>query len=133
MILKTWPDGFVLNMDPRREDPLFYYLERDEWSSAIGLQVLPLYREKTEVDVEISVFDEHRPRELALDRAAREALYVRAVPVLIEHHPHWKRVRLAGTNLEAVIRSDGLAKALREKGFEPEGGAPRGTFVWRHS
>jgi hypothetical protein len=34
-VLKGWPDGYMLDMDPRREDPLFYYRTED-WSEAIG-------------------------------------------------------------------------------------------------
>ena len=54
--IKEWPDGYLLSMDPRREDPLFYYMKRDDWEHAIGLEVLPLYEERAAVEVTISVW-----------------------------------------------------------------------------
>lgn len=92
--LERWSDGYVLDMDPRREDPLFYYRREDDWSGAIGLEVLPLYRERDSEEIELSVFEDHRERELRLSDTERQLLYVRAVPALAGRHDRWKRMLL---------------------------------------
>ena len=127
--LERWSDGYILDMDPRREDPLFYYRRQDDWSGAIGFEVLPLYRERDSEEVEVSVFADHRARELRLNETERELLYVRAVPALAGLHDHWKRMLLKGVNLGAVLRSGSLADELLRVGFV-QGATDDVTALW---
>ena len=61
--IQAWPDGYSLDMDSRRQDPLFYYRNGDDWENAIGFEVLPLYEERSARDVSISVWAGHRDRD----------------------------------------------------------------------
>jgi hypothetical protein len=116
-VIESWPDGWILNMDPRREDPLFYYLHGDDWSHAIGIQVLPLYQERTAPRVAISVFSKHRDREMSLDTAERERMYERALPALAARHESWSEIRLTATDLPAILKSGSVARELERLGF----------------
>ena len=116
-ILERWPDGFILDMDPRREDPLYYYRREDDWSGAIGFEVLPLYRERDSEQVELSVFEGHRERELELSDTERELLYSRAVPALAGRHDSWKRISLKAVSLGVVLGSGSLADGMLQVGF----------------
>ena len=118
--IQRWEDGYILDMDPRREDPLFYYRREDDWSEVIGFEVLPLYEERTAERVEISVFADHRGREMELETSRREEVYVRVLPALIAHHESWKHVLLRGDDLEVVLESGSLLRELRRLGFDPE-------------
>ena len=129
-ILRKWSDGHVLNTDDRREDPLFYYLMRKEWTKAIGFQVLPLYEEATAEQVEISIFVKHRQSESALCEAERELMYVRSIPILAEFHRKWKRITVKGVNLQCIFKSGILITEMHRLGFEPIPGADPDEAVW---
>ena len=115
--LERWSDGYILDMDPRREDPLFYYRREDDWFEAIGFEVLPLYRERDSAEIEISVYEEHRKREFELNEPERELMYVRAVPAFAGRHDRWKRMLLKAHDLVVVLRSGSLADGLLQVGF----------------
>lgn len=58
MKLATWKDGFVFDTDPRREDPLYYYLLDGAWGSdsVVGFEIDPRYNEHKATSVCIRVF-----------------------------------------------------------------------------
>lgn len=129
-ILKRWSDGYVLNIDSRREDPLYYYMREDDWSGAVGLEVQPLYYDGEASTVEIAVFRNHRQREQALGDTGREELYLRALPALAAHHDGWKQVLLRATNLELILESGSLTREMRNLGFSQEPHADPYSVVW---
>jgi hypothetical protein len=115
--IKEWPDGTLLSMDPRREDPLFYYMKEDDWEHAIGLEVLPLYEERTAPRVSLSVWEGHRDREAALDAREREQMYVRSLSALAAYHDLWDEIRLVAKNIAEIMKSGALANELWRLGF----------------
>jgi len=115
--IQTWPDGYLLSMDSRREDPLFYYLYGDDWENAIGLEVLPLYEERSAPEVSISVWSGHRDREAALDPQERELMYVRSLSALAAYHERWDEIRLVAENIAGILESGALAHELKRQGF----------------
>jgi hypothetical protein len=52
-------DGDSIRQDPRREDPLIYYLPAGEWSRAIGMKILPSYEEHEAKSVIIRFWEDH--------------------------------------------------------------------------
>jgi hypothetical protein len=119
-ILESWSDGYVLDLDPRREDPLFYYRLGYDWAHAVGFEVLPLYEERTAEEVEISVFCRHRQRERGLSAEVRAAMYARVVPALAAYHDRWRRILLRGEDLETVLSNGAALRELWRLGFTSE-------------
>lgn len=131
--IEKWPDGYILDMDSRREDPLFYYRQEDDWVEVVGFQVEPLYEEREAERVEISVFADHRKREIGLAESKREEIYVRVVPSLVARHERWNHVRLTGTDLEVVLRSGSLSYEMTQLGFERQSTEGRDDALWSRS
>lgn len=125
-----WDDGSVLDTDPRREDPLFYYLTKGDWSKAIGFEVLPLYEEAGAEQVQISVFANHRPREAAIGDSEREQLYVRAIPALAKRHRKWRQLTLNAIDLDQILASGALTDELQRLGFRRLIGSGRDQAAW---
>lgn len=101
-ILKRWSDGYVLNMDSRREAS----------------------------SVEIAVFQNHRQREQALGDTGRVALYLRALPALAAYHDGWKRIVLRAMNLELILKGGFLSREMSSLGFSQEPHADPYSVVW---
>lgn len=130
--IEIWPDGYVLSMDPRREDPLFYYLQETDWAGAIGFQVLPLCEESAAPEVSISVFVDHLIREQALEMPDRRRMYVRVIPALAVQFAAWKRVVVRARDLAQILEGDALHHRLQELGFrQVERLEPFATEWWR--
>ena len=68
--IKEWPEGYLLSMDPRREDPLFYYMRGDDWERAIGLDIIMPEPDRLSPDVFIAGRDDVPPdiRDAPFDR-----------------------------------------------------------------
>ena len=115
--LEKWPDGYVLTMDPRREDPLFYYRQEGTWDGAVGFQVLPPYEESEAPEVSISVFVDHLAREESMDMADRRLMYVRVIPALAAHHDAWKRLVLRAQDLTRILEGGALESRFLDLGF----------------
>jgi hypothetical protein len=128
--LEKWSDGYDLNMDPRREDPLFYYRPASGWDDVIGFEVLPLYEERSAGEVTISVWKDHRDREASLEPEARELMYVRCVPSLAAYHDSWQVIRLVGEDLEAVLASGELEGAMNRHGFSLAPASTEDSATW---
>ncbi len=129
-MIQTWPDGYGLSMDPRREDPLFYYRREDSWEDVIGFEVLPLYEERTAPEVSISVWGGHRDREAALDKEERERLYVRSILALAAYHDAWRVVRLVADDLAGILASGELAHELGRHGFSRTPSSTQDSVTW---
>lgn len=128
--IKEWPDGYLLGMDPRREDPLFYYMKGDDWEHAIGLEVLPLYEERTAVEVSVSVWAGHRDREAALSAREREQMYVRSLSAMAAYLDHWGEIRLVAKNMAEIMESGALASELKRLGFSQTPSSARDSVTW---
>lgn len=115
--IESWPDGHVLTMDSRHEDPLFYYVRGDDWARAIGFQVLPYYEESAASEVSISVFIDHVGREQALEMPGRREMYVRVIPALAAYFVAWKRVVLRAEDLDEILEGGALECGLHDVGF----------------
>ena len=127
-----WSDGYVVNADPRREDPLYYYMQGDAWNSAIGFETEPLYHEHEGTDVTIGVFGDHRVRESALSPAAREEMYCRVLSVLLARFPKWLRVKVRSAYLPDLLGSPALGAVFEAEGFAPSG-VGEGACEWRRA
>lgn len=94
MQLSKWDDGFRIDTDPRREDPLFYYRRGEEWSSAIGVQVDPAYEEHQAAEVVVRVFPQHKALLAHFSDEEVEVLYGRIVKSLLKEYPNWLVVKV---------------------------------------
>ena len=130
--LDSWSDGYIVDMDPRREDPTFYYRPEDSWDWTIGFQVLPLYEEWDAPEVSISVYVGHLSREQSMDAPDRQRMYARVIPVLAAHHKAWKRLVLRAWDLAAILEGEELELGLQEAGFRRvERDEPLAAEWWR--
>ena len=128
--IKEWPEGYLLSMDPRREDPLFYYMRGDDWERAIGLELLPLYEERTAPRVSISVWAGHRDRETALAARDREQMYVRSLSALVTYHERWSEIRLVAENIDEIMKAGTLANELKRLGFSLTPSSTPNSVTW---
>ena len=119
MKLAEWEDGFVLNADPRRADPLYYYMRDEVWDSAIGLEVEPRYEEQTATEVTLSVFSEHLAREKGMAAPERRKMYGRVISVLLRCFPKWSRVTLRSDYLPEILEEGSVQAAFKAAGFAP--------------
>lgn len=117
MTIAQWDDGYLLNTDPRREDPLYYYLREGGWGSAIGFEVEPLYGEHTASRVTIRVWPHHGPREAGLPADEWRDLYPRVISVLLGRFPEWSQVTLQSSRLSELAELGLVAKAFQRAGF----------------
>jgi hypothetical protein len=117
MKLAEWSDGFVLNTDPRRDDPLYYYMPRDPWGSAIGIEVSPLYEEHNTREVSVQVWPSHVGRVTGMSAADRLQMYCRTVSTLLARFPQWTVVTLNASDLGDLIEHPSLAEVFAVAGF----------------
>jgi hypothetical protein len=117
MKLTNWNDGYVLETDPRREDPLYYYMRDGVWGSGVGLEVDPLYKEHKATEVCIRVFQEHQAREAAMVPAERKEMYHRIIPVLVARFPNWSQVTLHTHYLPDLMEGGSLSEMFAALGF----------------
>jgi len=117
MNLAKWDDGYIFHADPRREDPLYYYLRDGAWGSAIGIEVDPLYEEHTASHVTIRVWPQHLPREAGLETREWRDMYPRVVSVLLRRFPKWSSVTLQSSRLRELAELGLLAAAFTQAGF----------------
>jgi len=117
MKLAKWDDGFVLDADPRREDPLYYYLRHGNWGAAIGIQVDPQYEEDKATSVSIQIFSDHLSREAGMDATDRCEMYNRAILVLLKRFPKWSSVTLRSPHLQWILEAGSVATIFSTEGF----------------
>ena len=117
MKLAKWDDGYVLDADPRREDPLYYYMQEGGWGSALGIEVAPLYEEHTATRVSIRVWPEHLPREAGMEAVERRDMYHRVVYVLLSRFPKWSQVTLQSSYLTEITEQGLVSGAFAAAGF----------------
>lgn len=117
MVLGNWSDGYRLVTDPRREDPLYYYLKADEWPNAIGLEVVPPYEPMQPRDAYISVFREHQARERQLSDADRGRIYERCIPAIARRLRKCKALTVVADKLGHNLAAGPLAGHLANQGF----------------
>jgi len=117
MKLAKWDDGYLFDADPRREDPLYYYMREGGWGSAIGIEVAPLYHEHSASRVTIRVWPEHLPREAGLDAAERRDMYPRVVSTLLGRFPKWSSVTLQSAYIPELGAHGLVSAAFTEAGF----------------
>ncbi|WP_395742729.1 hypothetical protein [Prosthecobacter sp.] len=117
MQLAKWDDGYVFDADPRREDPLYYYMRDGGWGSAIGIEVAPLYEEHTASRVTIRVWPEHLPREAGLEAAVKRDMYSRVLSVLLRRYPKWSSVTLQSNHIPELAEHGLISSAFMEAGF----------------
>jgi hypothetical protein len=119
MKLAKWDDGYILDADPRREDPLYYYMKEGGWGSALGIEVDPLYEEFTASSVSIRVRPEHLPREAGMSAKERFEMYPRVVSVLLARFPKWSQVTLQSSHLPELLEQNSLPAVFTAAGFSP--------------
>ena len=117
MKVASWNDGYVLETDPRREDPLYYYMRDGVWGSGVGLEVDPLYKEQKVTEVCIRVFREHQAREAAMQPAERKEMYHRIIPVLVARFPKVSQVTLHTHYLAELMEGGSLSAMFVSLGF----------------
>ena len=130
MKLVKWDDGYVLEQDPRREDPLYYYMRPNDWDTAIGWEVEPLYHEHSARKVSIRIYEKHLPQEAGLDPQERQQMYQRMIPVLLKRHRKWQHVTLHTSHLSEVLHDSALAAAFTAAGFIPGTSATLQEHTW---
>jgi hypothetical protein len=133
MKIAKWDDGFILETDSRREDPLYYYMRRDAWKDAIGFEVDPMYQELEAKEVRISVFPDHRDRENRLSPADREQMYCRVVSALLARFTNWLLVELRSTHRSELSGDPPLRLAFEAAGFLPTKSTRSDEFRWRRA
>ena len=133
MKLEKWEDGFVLDADPRREDPLYYYMRDGAWGSGIGVRVDPLYEEHKAANVTLSIFSEHLAREAGMDAAERLKMYHRIVSVLLGRFPKWSRVTLQSSYLPEIMVQDLVSAAFTSAGFLQSASTTPNEQTWTKS
>ena len=130
--LARWNDGHALAVEPRGEDPLYYYFSSDSWENVLGFEIDPLYRESEVTEVTIRLFADHAAREAMMSKVARDLMYQRVVPTLIERFPKWSKVALHSNYLHEVLEDGSIQAAFRKAGYtsidERSGGSER---TWR--
>jgi predicted component of type VI protein secretion system len=117
MKLAKWNDGYVLDTDPRREDPLYYYMQEGGWGSALGIEVAPLYEEHKAAAVCIRVWPDHLPREAVMSTSERHQMYPRVISVLLGRFPHWSRVTMQSSHLAEIVERTPLSATFMAAGF----------------
>ncbi len=118
MKLAKWDDGYIFDMDPRREDPLYYYLKDKGWgSSAIGIEVEPMCEEHKVTTVSIKIWRDHLSREAEMNITERCKMYSRIIPVLLARFPNWLQVTLQSSFLPEIMEHSSLSEAFTEAGF----------------
>jgi hypothetical protein len=128
MKIAKWSDGYVLDIDPRREDPLFYYVKDGAWGTAIGFAADTLYEEHRAREVVLQVWEKHAAREASLEEEERKLMYVRAIPALTAHFKNWQRLTIRGAKL-AAIRPE-LTQALGLLNFRVTSPASDAAFTY---
>ncbi|HSM50353.1 MAG TPA: hypothetical protein VLA75_03025 [Thermoanaerobaculia bacterium] len=130
-VIAEFGGGWVLDTDPRREDPLYYCLKDGDWSGAIAFEVLPLWEEERSTEVTVQVCHEHRGRESSLDFGERERLYSHVLIALCTRFRKWSRICVRGAGVEAAVCDSGLARAMGSLGFrrDADGGDDGVRFV----
>ena len=121
MKLAKWSDGYVLDTDPRREDPLYYYMQEGAWGSTIGFEVDPPYEEHKAIHVCIRVFLDpaHKFREAEMDKTKRQEMYCRVISELLGRFGRWLRVKLQSSYLSDIMLDGSLATIFKAAGFSP--------------
>jgi hypothetical protein len=76
--------------DPRREDPLIYYLPAGDWSRSIGLEILPLYEERKSKSVTLRFFEDHLARLRSMTDSELTLIIQRYAHSLSKSFKHWK-------------------------------------------
>jgi hypothetical protein len=51
--LAVWDDGYVIEIDGLRKDPLYYYMQEGSWGTGIGWLVEPRFKERTAKSVSV--------------------------------------------------------------------------------
>jgi hypothetical protein len=115
MKIAKWSDGYVVDIDPRREDPLFYYVKDGAWGTAIGFAADALYEEHRAREVALQVWGKHAAHEACLEGEERKLMYVRVVPALAAHFRNWQRLTIRGTKLADIFPA--LSEALESLKF----------------
>ena len=106
--LQRWEDGAALETDPRREDPLYYYVMSGDWASAFGFRVDPVGQESRTEAVSVSVTGAHRARFAALPGNDSAKILARVVQALAARFDRWTEIVLdAGVTpaLESMLVS----------------------------
>jgi len=129
MKLAKWNDGYILDADPRREDPLYYYLLEGGWGAAIGIEVAPLYEEHEATQVVIRIWPAHLPREASLSAVDRCTMYPRVLSILLRRFPKWSSVTLQSDYIPELTELGLVAAAFTEAGFT-RGAATTNEETW---
>lgn len=116
----AFADGSQLNQDPRREDPLFYYVRAADWSDAIGFLVLPEYAEHAARSVTLQVYPPHASRVNEMSTVELDLMAMRVVASLSAHFRQWVDLEIdwQGFGIGRVGR-DGFARAAVQAGWLP--------------
>jgi hypothetical protein len=130
MIVAQWDDGYVLDTDPRREDPLYYYLPRDNWNDSVGIDVEPPYDEAQAKAATIAIFAAHRSRPVVATLEARKPILLRVLPVLIKRFPNCGRFTVRDEFLAAMLPE--MNDVFKQANFMPDQAKPDAKEqVWR--
>lgn len=93
MKIGKWDDGYSLDADPRREDPLYYYLKDKDWSGALGIAVDPMCHEHEVAEVRISIFGNHSGRYAGMTSEEQGTMLTRIIDSLLKRHRNWVTVK----------------------------------------
>jgi hypothetical protein len=115
--LASWDDGYVIEIDGLRRDPLYYYMQEGKWGTGIGLLVEPRFKERTAKSVSIRVWQSHISREAGMEPAKRQAMYLRVVSSLVSRYSTWSKVTLQSSYLPEIMQHGPLSAVFEAAGF----------------
>ncbi len=85
-------DGDCIYQDPRREDPLIYYLPAGDWKRAVGLEILPLYEEHEAESVILHFYEGHTARLQLMSDSDLLLIIQRYAHTVSKYFIHWKNL-----------------------------------------
>jgi hypothetical protein len=86
---ERFSNGDTIEQDPRREDPVVYYVPAGDWARAIGIEIAPLYEEHRATTVTSRLSGAHEDRLSQLDDTALADFVARVAAVLSKWYPNW--------------------------------------------
>ena len=129
MTFATWKDGFALEQDSRRLDPIYYYVKDGDLVAAVPFEVEPLYEDERAPSPVITVAESARQRVAAMPRSDQLKMYVRVVSTLAKRYKAWQTVTLKIDGVDAQEIETQLTPVMQQLAFVLQSASPS-ELVW---